>query len=553
MTNVTMEQLAMFRGRPDVYADESEGYFKPVRGNLSDSLLAGHLAGTQGPYGIYLMDCEDMVDVICWDLDDHEGCDNQHSMIVQQAKELVQRLCDQGFDPVIERSKGGRGYHVWVLFERPVHAWRVRLLAKHFTPDGAEFFPKQDHVREGGFGNLVRLPGCGKSQWLGGTEPSITSVVDFNEACMRLDIPVEEPVRSEVIYEAQEGDARRAAAALRAIDPEHADDYHTWIKIGQALHSVDSELFETWDEWSQNSDKYSSVECVRKWETFYATPGGVGLGTLYHLAREFGWKDKPVGSNFISLGQAQHKADEMGPPIYIPTGIGPLDEACDGYCPGDLVVVGGRPSHGKSVFGFSLLENAARQGYRGLMVSIEMSDVEIARRTQLHSLPDGVKDNVFIVESRPDHNDILTHIEKAVEELGISVVVVDYAQLIRGNNQGSRRLDVTDAAEALKQLCRDHGISIVLLSQLKRTVSERDGDAIPRSSDLSESGGLENAADVIYLLWYNHKEDPEAPRDMYSIYVTKRRNGVIREPIVTCTFYAEEQRYGGKWTIEGVV
>lgn len=553
MTNVTLEQLSMFRGRPDVYADESEGFFKPVRGNLSEAHLTGHLAGTQGPYGVYLMDCEDMVSVICWDLDDHENSDQQYNLIVQQAKELFQRLCDAGFDPVIERSKGGRGYHVWVLFERPVHAWRVRLLAKHFTPDGAEFFPKQDHVREGGFGNLVRLPGCGQSQWMGGTEPVLTSTESFSEACTRLDIPVEEPERSGAEYEPQEGDARRAMAALRNIDPEHADDYHMWIKIGQALHSTDSDLFEAWDEWSQQSDKYDGTACVRKWETFYATPGGVGLGTLYHLAREFGWKDKPLDSVFISLGQAQNKASEMGPPMYIPTGIQPLDESVDGYSPGELVVVGGRPNHGKSIFGFSLLENAARQGYRGLMVSIEMSDVELARRAELHPLPDGVKDNIFIVEARPDLTEILRHIEAAVEELGVSVVCVDYAQLIRANNQGNRRLDVSDAAEALKQLCRDHGISIILLSQLKRAVSERDGDAIPRSSDLSESGGLENAADVIFLLWYNSKEDIEAPRDMYSIYITKRRNGQIRENIVTCTFYPEEQRYGGKWTIEGIV
>jgi KaiC/GvpD/RAD55 family RecA-like ATPase len=359
--------------------------------------------------------------------------------------------------------------------------------------------------------------------------------------------PTQSP--SQVEFEASEGDIRRAVAALRAIDPDLADDYHMWVKVGLALHATSDELFSAWDEWSQNSDKYDPVACVRKWETFHATPGGVGFGTLYHLARQFGWSDKPEDSNFISLSQAQTKAAEMGPPIYIPTGIEPLDASVDGVSPGELIIVGGRPNHGKSVFGMSMLETAARNGYRSLMVSIEMSDVELARRAELHPLPQGVRDNIFIVESDARLPNILSHISRAATELGVSVVCVDYAQLIRSGNSNGKRHEIADAAEALKQLCREHGITIVLLSQLKRTVSERDSDAIPRSSDLSESGALENAADMILLLWYNSKEDPESPRDMYSIYVTKRRNGTIRDNIVTCTFYASEQRFGGRWTI----
>lgn len=85
-----------------------------------------------------------------------------------------------------------------------------------------------------------------------------------------------------------ERDIQVAVDALWAFPSELADDYTTWIKIGQCLHTIDDCLLEQWDAWSQQSDKYKPNCCHDKWSTFRNDGGGVGLGTLLYMHKEFG-------------------------------------------------------------------------------------------------------------------------------------------------------------------------------------------------------------------------------------------------------------------------
>lgn len=81
-------------------------------------------------------------------------------------------------------------------------------------------------------------------------------------------------------------DVTVACEALWSLPAELADDYETWIIVGQALHSVDESLIDDWDNWSQQSEKYQPGECLRKWQSFNSD-NGIGLGTLIEISKEY--------------------------------------------------------------------------------------------------------------------------------------------------------------------------------------------------------------------------------------------------------------------------
>lgn len=88
------------------------------------------------------------------------------------------------------------------------------------------------------------------------------------------------------VHDAPDSDREKAVAALGSLAPSRADDRDAWIKVGMALHSVDSNLFSEWDRWSQQSEKYDSTECERQWNSFHRTADGVKLGSLLRWAKE---------------------------------------------------------------------------------------------------------------------------------------------------------------------------------------------------------------------------------------------------------------------------
>lgn len=78
-----------------------------------------------------------------------------------------------------------------------------------------------------------------------------------------------------------------ALSYLNALAPSRADDYDEWLAVGMALHSVDDSLLPSWDAWSQQSSKYKSGVCDRKWKSFKRT--GVSIGSMAHMAKSDGW------------------------------------------------------------------------------------------------------------------------------------------------------------------------------------------------------------------------------------------------------------------------
>lgn len=86
-----------------------------------------------------------------------------------------------------------------------------------------------------------------------------------------------------------ERDMQLAQEAMWSLPPEACDDYDIWITIGQSLHTLDESLLDAWDEWSKQSDKYRDGECHKRWLSFNKG-GGRGMGSLMHIAKEYGFK-----------------------------------------------------------------------------------------------------------------------------------------------------------------------------------------------------------------------------------------------------------------------
>ena len=232
------------------------------------------------------------------------------------------------------------------------------------------------------------------------------------------------------------------------------------------------------------------------------------------------------------------------------TGFHDLDEYLIGFEPGDLAIIAGRPSMGKTAFALDMARNLAKEK-PGLIQSIEMPESQLTDR--LIGAEAGVgsvnfRKRIFsqedwlaigaaqsVLAERPividDAGDVtLSRIQvnamKSVHQHKIKWMVIDYLQLISGTKGRSRDEDVGDITRGLKKLAKKLGIVIILLCQLNRKCEERPLKK-PMLSDLRESGSIEQDADEVLLLWrgeYYFKDDPELAGKA-EINLAKNRNG----------------------------
>lgn len=237
---------------------------------------------------------------------------------------------------------------------------------------------------------------------------------------------------------------------------------------------------------------------------------------------------------------------------------------------GEMVVMGARPSHGKTMCAMQILEHCAEKGLPGLIVSEEMSSQLLAGRSLLHQtriaseqwrarmaeLLKATEDffakraRIQIAEPCGTVKAAVSQIERAAAS-GVRVVAVDYAQLLKG--KGANRYEqVTNVSMELKQACTRLNILLVLLCQLSRPSKERSQytekatnqkrGVIPTMTDLRDSGQLEQDADVILFLQWPLKANPEyKPYDRYFVYVEKNRNRVIESGEIECRIVPSRQ------------
>ena len=245
--------------------------------------------------------------------------------------------------------------------------------------------------------------------------------------------------------------------------------------------------------------------------------------------------------------------------IGVPTGFHHLDGMTAGLQPGNLVVLAGRPSMGKSALALGIAANVAM--YERLPVALftlEMSAVEVTHRlisveglVDSHKLRTGklnkddwtrVTNAVAKIEDCPlymNDNGAATMLEVRaharrlkLQEPTLALVIVDYIQLMSSGTGGDNRVqEVSQISRALKVLARELDVPVLALSQLSRGPEQRH-DKRPLLSDLRESGSIEQDADVVLFCYrdeYYNPEDPEV-EGLAEIIIAKHRNG----PTGTC-------------------
>lgn len=224
------------------------------------------------------------------------------------------------------------------------------------------------------------------------------------------------------------------------------------------------------------------------------------------------------------------------------TGLKDLDGICGGLHPGDVTIIAARPSMGKTDLAVNIAAAVAEAGHSVGFFSLEMSAEELGKRmlARASTIPASRQragqinhgEMLSLATSSRDLDGLTFHIDDTpaptVEAIGararrlqrrkgLSLLVVDYLQLIAPGNSRNRRNasrvdDVTEISRGLKILAKDLGVPVIALSQLSRQVESRD-DKRPQLSDLRESGAIEQDADVVAFLYrdeyYLSKEEPK--------------------------------------------
>jgi replicative DNA helicase len=234
------------------------------------------------------------------------------------------------------------------------------------------------------------------------------------------------------------------------------------------------------------------------------------------------------------------------------TGFDSLDNVLGGWRGGEFIVLGARPSQGKTALAVSFLLAAAEAGIPSLMFSLEMSATEVAsrvlamrsdvplnqirgrladERNTVHRLIDAVDSTRLPawIDDRPDHTvaSITSVSKRAVRKHKVGLVVIDYLQLMNheGGKQDTQSIRVGNTSRRLKLLARSLNVPVVCLAQLNRECESR-GDKRPNLSDFRESGSIEQDCDVAMMLWPDDTTvSPHDPLQTIRVCVEKQRNG----------------------------
>jgi len=238
----------------------------------------------------------------------------------------------------------------------------------------------------------------------------------------------------------------------------------------------------------------------------------------------------------------------------ISTGFTEFDKLTAGLQPGDLVIVAGRPSMGKTTLAVNIAENAAiGSKVPTAIFSMEMPAEQLAFRMisslgrvdQTHlrtgNFPDEdwsrintavqlMSDAPVFIDDTPglSPGEIRARARRLQREHGLGLVVVDYLQLMQvPGNKENRATEISEISRGLKALAKEMSCPVIALSQLNRGVEQRT-DKRPVMSDLRESGAIEQDADIIVFIYREEVYNQDTPRKgIADIAIAKQRNGPI--------------------------
>ncbi|MGG2016402.1 replicative DNA helicase [Bacillus sp. S10(2024)] len=297
---------------------------------------------------------------------------------------------------------------------------------------------------------------------------------------------------------------------------------------------------------------------------------GETITALCELEEEECMLDFDLKDALVGLYEELHQdVEEM---TGIETGFSALNKMTCGLQDGEFVVIGARPSMGKTAFALNIAFHAAKSGAAVGLFSLEMSDKQLLKRmVSCAGMVSGKRlknpKHRFTIEDWEKTSQVFAEIgdlpleiyDKAgvtTQEIWVQVrklkrkhpnkkllVIIDYLQLITGDSKyrGNRFQEMSEISRKLKLLARDLNVCVVALSQLSRAVESRQ-DKRPLLSDLRETGQIEQDADVIMLIYRDDYYEQETEnKDVTEIHVAKHRNGPVG--VVKLRFLKEYGRF----------
>lgn len=272
--------------------------------------------------------------------------------------------------------------------------------------------------------------------------------------------------------------------------------------------------------------------------------------------------DRRVEGGYIHIKEIIKDGIELIESLYhkkshitgIPTGFHDFDVRTAGLQRGDLIIVAGRPSMGKSALATSIAEFAAVEEKIPIaFFSVEMSKEQLMQRflcsqakVDMHKLRTGflapsewpiltsaagkLSEAPVYIDDTPAITvfELRAKARRLSAHYGIQMIVIDYLQMVRGMRKGdSRQQEISEISQALKALAKELNIPVLAVSQLSRAVESRT-DHRPQLSDLRESGAIEQDADVVVLLLREEYYNPTPEnKGVAEAIIAKQRNGPV--------------------------
>lgn len=252
----------------------------------------------------------------------------------------------------------------------------------------------------------------------------------------------------------------------------------------------------------------------------------------------------------------------------VPTGFSDLDKMTSGLQPGDLVIVAGRPSMGKTSFSMNVGEHVAiEQGLPVAVFSMEMGAVQLAMRMvgsvgmlDQHRMRTGkltnedwprltkavqqVQEAQIYIDETPGLSsmEVRARARRLARQCGqLGLIIIDYLQLMSSSGGENRATEISEISRSLKGLAKELNCPLIALSQLNRSLEQRPNKR-PIMSDLRESGAIEQDADLILFIYRDEVYNADSPdKGTAEIIIGKQRNGPIGT--VRLTFQGASTRF----------
>ena len=236
----------------------------------------------------------------------------------------------------------------------------------------------------------------------------------------------------------------------------------------------------------------------------------------------------------------------------VTTGLRDLDSCLTGMHGGELILIGARPSMGKTTIAINIATNAARSGKTVAVFSLEMPREQIMMRilcsearvdmqaVRSGSLKDKDWDRLClalpVVAKMPLYVDdtagmspaqLRSRCRRLMLEKGLDLIVIDYLQLMTADGRNeNRQLEVSEISRSLKAIALELKVPLIACAQLSRANTQRS-DKRPMLSDLRDSGSIEQDADVVMFLHRPGYYDEQADKNLAELIVAKQRNGPL--------------------------